>query len=46
MELPNLEFFNRELLSGVTIGQALLGFLAVIVVVSMINQVTRARMLK
>lgn len=46
MEFPApLEVLNREILSGVSIGEAVLALIAVIVVVSIINRIQRARML-
>lgn len=46
MEFPGPEVLNRELLSGVSIGEALLVFVAIIVVISIINRIQRARMVK
>lgn len=46
MDLPGPEFLDRVLFGGVTIGEALAGFVVLIVVMTVINRIQRARMLK
>lgn len=46
MDFPGPEILNRHLFGGVSIGEALLGFVALIVVMTIINRITRARMVK
>lgn len=46
MDLPGPEVLNREILSGVSLGEALLGFAVIVVVVAIINRIQRARMVK
>lgn len=46
MDFPGPQVLDREILSGLTVGQALLGFVVLVVIVSIINRIQRARMLK
>jgi hypothetical protein len=45
MEIPRWTVLEREVLSGINLGEAVAVIVGVIVVVSIINRIRRARML-
>lgn len=46
MEFPRWTVLEREVMSGINLGEAVLAIVVVIVVLSISNRIRRARMLK